>query len=323
MPKDSRVTLSIILIIIILAVGWSVWKKPAGERGLWHLGAGTADKGGDGSDASLSASGGSNLNDTSDQGINADLGNVDAVLGGLDNDFSKSAPGSDEQSVAQGDADLAKVIANADLAISARITALTTLGERASMMKYASDSEKAALSAEANSEIASLNQLKAKIDAETDADTAASDAGTLSTDYKIYTLVVPKGYVMLSADRASGIVGLLTNIEAKLKARINASESAGNDAASLNGTLADLTAKLNDANSQAQAAEAAVAGLSPDNGGSSVADANSAALLSGREHIQAAIADLKAARDDAGSILAGLKEAKVPLNANSSATLTQ
>lgn len=68
-----------------------------------------------------------------------------------------------------------------------------------------------------------------------------------------------------------------------------------------------MTAKMNDATSQAQIAQNGVISLVPDQGNATVAASNKAALVSARANIKTVAADLKAARQDIATIVSGLK----------------
>ena len=68
-----------------------------------------------------------------------------------------------------------------------------------------------------------------------------------------------------------------------------------------------MTAKLSDATSQAQSAQTGVASLVPDQGNTTVAASNKAALVAARANLKTANSDIKAARQDVQTVINGLK----------------
>ena len=174
-------------------------------------------------------------------------------------------------------------------------------------MKNVPDTEKTAISNEVASETATLTTLKAKIDADTDVTVARTDEKTITANYRIYALVIPQGRIAVAADRVSTIGGLMTTMQTKLQTRIAADQTAGKNVGTLPATLADVTAKVADANAQAQAGENAVASLVPDQGNATVAASNKSALVSARADLKTAASDLKTAREDIKTIVQGLK----------------
>jgi hypothetical protein len=174
-------------------------------------------------------------------------------------------------------------------------------------MKNVSAANKTTLSNEIQTNLSGLTALQAKIDADTDVTTALAEAKTITVDYRIYALVIPQGYIEASSDRVDTITGMLTAISAKLQTRITADQSAGKNVTAMQASLTDLNAKVADATTQAGVAESGVATLSPDQGNTTVAASNKAALVSSRSDIKTAASDLKAADADAKSIVQSLK----------------
>jgi hypothetical protein len=209
------------------------------------------------------------------------------------------------------------ISAKSDTAISARITALNNLFARVQEMNNVSTSEKSAISTEVQTQINSLTNLKAKIDADTDVSVARADAKTITGDYRIYSLVIPRGYIVASSDRVATIVSEMTALQVKLQARITALQTSGKDVTALQAVYTDMGVKMADAMAKAQTAQTAVVSLSPDKGSATIEASNKAALTSARTNIKTAETDLKAARKDIATITAGLK---VKANVNASAT---
>jgi hypothetical protein len=208
---------------------------------------------------------------------------------------------------ASASAKLSTIISKADSAIAARINALNALNTRVAGMKNESATEKANISSQVQTNITGLTSLKAKIDADTDASVAKTDAASIFGTFRIYALVIPQGWILASADRVTTIGSMMTSLGAKIQTRITADQSAGKNVASLTAALSDMNAKVTDANSQSATASAGISGLTPDQGNASVAASNKAALVASRADIKTATADLKAARQDITTLLSGLK----------------
>ena len=210
----------------------------------------------------------------------------------------------------KGQASLSTIITKSDTAIEARIDAMNKLSTRVAGLKNVSAGEKTSIANEVASETASLNTLKAKIDADTDAATARADAKTITGDYRIYALVIPQGRIASAADRVSTIDGMMTALQAKLQTRIAADATAGKNVAALQTAYADITAKVSDAGTQAANANASVASLTPDQGNATIAASNKAALVAARADLKTSVSDLKTARADVKTITDGLKALK-------------
>ncbi|MBV9349190.1 MAG: hypothetical protein JO026_00380 [Patescibacteria group bacterium] len=213
---------------------------------------------------------------------------------------------------------VAKIIAQSDKDITARITSLNNLNTRIQSMKNVSATVKSNLSAEVQTNITGLTSLKAKIDGETDLPTLRSDSKSIFTAFRIYALVIPRGYIVASSDRITTIDGLMTTLSAKLQARITADQSAGKDVSALQTALADLNAKVADSGVQGQNALNGVSSLVPDQGNAAVIASNHTALLAARANIKTGSQDLQTARQDAQTIVKGLKA----LNVKTSTTPT-
>ncbi len=209
-------------------------------------------------------------------------------------------------------------INRADREITRRITALTDVAAKVQTMTKISDSEKSSIAADVSAEIANLNTLKAKIDAETNMTALRTDIKSIANEYRIYILIIPVSRIQVAADKIDTVVSSYAAFSSKLAARIASAQAAGKDVTALNASLGDMNAKTTDANAQANAAVSLTANLKPDNGDQTILQSNQAAIKSARADIQAALADLKTARKDAGSIVKGL--AGFRLDASASAT---
>ncbi|MDR3643279.1 MAG: hypothetical protein P4L74_06680 [Candidatus Doudnabacteria bacterium] len=207
----------------------------------------------------------------------------------------------------------------ADAQIQARIAALNELQVRIGQMVKVSSDEKANLNSNIQASIGTMTNLQAKIDADTDNTTLRTDVQSITKSYRIYVLIMPQGRITAAADRVMTIVGLFGDLSAKLQTRITAAQTAGQNVTALNASLADMNSKTGDANVQAQAAIAEIAGLQPDNGDKTIFTSNQAALKDARSKIKLAMTDLKTARQDAGNIVKALISMKVTASATTTA----
>jgi hypothetical protein len=202
---------------------------------------------------------------------------------------------------------LPALITKANTEIAARITDLNKLSTQVAAIKNESATEKANISAQVQTNITGLTALQAKIDADTDLSVARTDEGTIFTTFRIYALIVPRGYLMASADRITTIDGLMSSLGTQIQARITADQSAGKNVSAVSAALSDMQAKVADASTQSQSIQNGVGSLMPDQGNTTVAASNRAALVSARGNSKTATADLKTARTDITTMLQDLK----------------
>ncbi len=209
-----------------------------------------------------------------------------------------------------------QIIKRADQEITRRIEALTKFSVKINELKKVSDSVKATISANIQSQIASLTTLKAKIDADTDITVLRTDVKSITNSYRIFALVMPQAAIIAASDRALTIADTMTTLSAKLQARITAAQSAGKDVAAIQAKLTELNTKVANARVQAAGAASSVAALTPDQGDTAKAEANRAVLFKARASVKTANQDLRAAQANAKDI------AKVLKSFNLSATST-
>lgn len=194
----------------------------------------------------------------------------------------------------------------ADQEIARRIDALNQLNTRIQAMTKLTTTEKATLDTSINTQVSTLTALKAKIDADSDITTLKTDVKSITESYRIFMLIIPQGRITVASDKLKSAAEVEAALAAKLTARIDADTAAGKDTAAEKKALADMQAKIADANIQADAAVALVANLSPDGGDKAKATANAQALKDARAKIKMGLKDIVSARDDARTIVKGL-----------------
>lgn len=224
---------------------------------------------------------------------------------------------------------IAKLVSNAqeraDKEITRRVNALNSLNTRVNGIVRLSASDKASLSSEIQSQITAMNTLQAQIAADAAANSTSSlktDIQSITKSYRIFMLIIPRGALDAAADRVLDVAGMLSTLASQLQTRITAAQSAGNNMSTSASALADMNAKIADAQTQANAATTEVASLQPDNGNATVAASNTAALKSARAKVQAGQQDLVAARKDAGTIVKALLALKISASATGTVTVT-
>jgi hypothetical protein len=208
----------------------------------------------------------------------------------------------------------------ADEEIARRVKALSALSTRVNAMVHLSGDQKSSLSATIQAQIDLMNTLQGKIDADASSNSTSSlkaDIQSIGKAYRVFLLVIPQGAIQAAADRVMTIGGMFTQFAAKLQTRISDAQNAGIDMSASVTALADMNAKIADANAQAQAAVNETASLQPDNGDQTVLASNTTALKDARAKLQTAQKDLVAARSDAGTIVKALTSIKVSATASS------
>jgi hypothetical protein len=193
---------------------------------------------------------------------------------------------------------LQKIIATADLDISARVDTLQALSARVLDMKNVSADQKTALRNVFDTNVSGLNDLKTKIHTDTDLATATTDAKSIFTTFRIYALVIPQGWILATADRVATIADLMATFATQIQTRITADQAAGKDVSLLNATLTDMSTKIADAHTQSASVLSSVSGLLPDEGATAKITSNHAALVAARAVLKKAAADLVDARKD-------------------------
>src|SRR3954470_13812945 len=83
----------------------------------------------------------------------------------------------------------------ADQEIARRLSALNALNTKIQGMAKLTATEKGTLGSSITAQIAAMNDLKAKIDADPDITTLKTDIKSIAESYRIYLLVIPQGHI--------------------------------------------------------------------------------------------------------------------------------
>ena len=214
------------------------------------------------------------------------------------------------------------LVTKSDTAIDKRVADLNDLSTKIADMKNVSDADKASLSSSIASEVSNLTDLKTKISADTDMASLTADAKSITTDNRVYGLVVPQARITSANDKAVTVMNMLSAMVPKLQQRISDAQAAGKNVDALTAALNDLNAKLADATSLSGSIPGAISTLTPDQGNKTVAASNEAALKAGRKNLALIQADLAAGRKDVAKITAGVKGVGPSATASSTTSMT-
>ena len=209
--------------------------------------------------------------------------------------------------------------------ITNRIDALNKLLTRINEMTKISAGEKSSFATSIQAEIANLTDLKNSIDTDSSTTSLKTDFQSITKSYRVYMLVLPQASITAAADRVLDLVGSFNTLSAKLEGYIATAQSNGTNVTSANSAMADITAKVIDATTQANAAISEVAGLQPDQGATSTMQTNTATLKDAQSKLKIATSDLAAARKDVNTVVNVIKKSmklspSVPVSTSTSTT---
>jgi len=170
--------------------------------------------------------------------VNAQLGEgrLKNEINRLENRASKSAI---NQSLR-----LSKIKERGDKLITNRVNELNRLLNRISNDKRLTNEEKTSLSADIQADINGLTTLKAKIDADTDVDTAKADAKQIITNYYIYKIFVPKMRLLITIANMQALSANIGQLTPQIQNLVNTLKSAGKDVTNLQSLLDDINNQL-------------------------------------------------------------------------------
>lgn len=139
---------------------------------------------------------------------------------------------------------LQNIIKKADTMITERVNSLSNLSTRVQNDKKLTPDVKAALNEDIQTNINDLNKLKAKIDADTDVQTALTDAKQIVTNFKVYMVLEPKLQLLITLNNLQTMVTNLQTVTPKLQTLINSLKSQGRDVSKLTPLIADIDDQL-------------------------------------------------------------------------------
>ena len=163
-------------------------------------------------------------------------------------------------------ADTQCFIAFGDKAIAARQSSLETLSDKITAQQKASNitgDQAAALHADVTTNHNDLATLKARLDADKNAQAARQDVEAIYTQFRIYAVVLPRDYRRLHVDMEGVVHGKLVNLEPKLQQAIQ--HASASKQAQLNPLYSDYKAQLASAEGQIDSAQTLFPTLTPTN----------------------------------------------------------
>jgi hypothetical protein len=191
----------------------------------------------------------------------------------------------------------------ANTEIDKRVKSLNEQITGIQFFKKISDSDKTNLINQIQKEITDMESIRTKIQSDTDLNTLRTDVQSVTKNFRVYLLFMPRIAILGAADRVFYVSDNMTSEEGKLQDRIKVS-----GLTSLQTTLDDAKAKIASARTGAQNAIDLVLPLNPDNGDKTVLESNLAALKSAREEFKKAHQDLITVMKDFKEIVKWLKK---------------
>jgi Zn-dependent M32 family carboxypeptidase len=142
------------------------------------------------------------------------------------------------------DVNLQAIITRADELATNRITSLNTLLARVQNDNRLSESEKTSLTTEIKNDITGLTNLKAKIDADTDVETARTDAKQIVTNYYIYTVFEPKMRLLITLNNLQTVTKNTQLLVPEIQKLVATYKTQGKDVSQLETLLANVSTQL-------------------------------------------------------------------------------
>lgn len=178
--------------------------------------------------------------------------------------------------------------------IDRRITRLTAAFDKLNTSAKLSAADKAALTTQITAELAGLAGLKTKLAADTTLAEARADVVSIVTEYRVYALILPKVRLATAIDRLTVVESQLTDIAARFEAEF----AAHTPTAAQTAALAELKTKTTAAKAKIEGVSAKLIALTPTD-----YNADHAILNGYRATLAAALADMKAARAAANTLV--------------------
>ena len=186
-------------------------------------------------------------------------------------------------------------------ATAKRLASLNEAIARVNANTHLSDADRSAILATLNADIAGMNTEAAKIAADTTVSTALADYHAIFTDYRVYAVALPQSLYAAGADRLTGTaLPKLQSAYDKLSAALTAHPDKSTPA--LQAELADMAAKIQTAQTDADGLAAAALAVTPAD-----YNANHTVLADLRTKLRDAINAAKDAAHDGRDIAAALK----------------
>ena len=194
----------------------------------------------------------------------------------------------------------AAVVARVDL----RLATLSALKIAVNGATNLSSGDRSTLSALLATDTSGLGSLKTRTNAETTVAAVKDDARSMVQDYRIYLLVVPKVRFAIAGDTETNVIANLRDVHDKLATVAAQLAAKGKDTSTETAQLADMSSKLDAAQSALNGQVADLLAIQPGPNGTAI----HAAVLTVRGAI-------RGARDDIAAAVALAKQVRQELKA--------
>jgi ATP-dependent protease HslVU (ClpYQ) ATPase subunit len=186
--------------------------------------------------------------------------------------------------------------------ITRRITSLNAVLGKITATTKLSATDKAYLTTEVNSEISGLTALQTKLAADSTLSSAITDAQSIFSEYRVYALLLPKIWLVATADAQQTTETKLLTLSSNLQTRITDDQNAGKNVSSLQTELNSMITEIDNAQSISSNIEQSVLPLQPSD-----YDSDHAILSGDAAQLKTAHGDNVTAFTDGKSIVSSLK----------------
>lgn len=192
---------------------------------------------------------------------------------------------------------LAQVQTRASSEIERRITSLNALTPLVTQLSHPTKAQQKSYNKAVAAEVKLLNGYSAAINADATLGAATADAKKLTPEYTAFMVLVPKTWLIITADWQQSLEAKFATYSNKIQDRLNAANNAGKDISSAQVTLNDLQSHVNSAEQLTDdvAKNVPATQLGQYN-------ANHAVLVSHYNHLVTARDNLSVALDDARTL---------------------
>ncbi|MGE0878157.1 MAG: hypothetical protein AB7L13_10860 [Acidimicrobiia bacterium] len=187
-------------------------------------------------------------------------------------------------------------------ALDRRVEILGQANERIDGADKVTEAHRSAMKAINDTAVAGLGSLRAEIEAGTDPDAVKQDCAAVFTEYRVIALRIPQERLVGAVDRIQFAIDNSDARIAKLQAAIDKAASNGKDVTAANASMDALKAKIADASADVDGLADSVLAYAPADW-----NANHDLLVPARDKVKDAAGDLKAALDDAKSVIRSLR----------------
>jgi hypothetical protein len=189
--------------------------------------------------------------------------------------------------------------------ITRRLTSLNTVLGKITSNSKLTVADQTSLVSEVNTEITGLTNLKTQLVADTTLTAAITDAQSIISEYRVYALVLPKIWLVSTADSQQVTEAKLTTLSQNLQSRITSDQQAGLNVASIQSQLDSVNTLVATAQGISSNMEQSVVGLQPSD-----YNADKTVLSGDLAKLKTANADLKSAYTNDKTIVSALENLK-------------